>query len=115
MSDVALFVRLALAAVFALAAVGKFFDIRGSQEAVKSFGVPPAVAPVVAVLLPLVEAVIAIGLVPASSAVAAAAAALALLATFVVLISVELARGRRPDCHCFGQLHSAPVGLGTLV
>ena len=40
MSDVALFVRLALAAVFALAAVGKFFDIRGSQEAVKSFGVP---------------------------------------------------------------------------
>ena len=66
-------------------------------------------------LLPLVEAVIAIGLVPASSAVAAAAAALALLATFVVLISVQLARGRRPDCHCFGQLHSAPVGLGTLV
>src|SRR5205823_5892408 len=25
------------------------------------------------------------------------------------------ARGRRPDCHCFGQLHSAPAGWPTLI
>jgi uncharacterized membrane protein YphA (DoxX/SURF4 family) len=105
---------LALAAVFGVAAVGKFLDVRGSQDAVKAFGVPEAIAPVVAVSLPIVEALIAIGLVPASFAVAAAAAGLALLATFIILISFQLARGRRPDCHCFGQLHSAPVGLGTI-
>ena len=115
MSELALFLRLALAVVFALAAVGKLLDFRGAQEAVKGFGVPAAIAPVIAVSLPLVEALIAITLVPASSAVAGAAAALVLLAIFIILISIQLARGRRPDCHCFGQLHSAPVGLGTLV
>jgi hypothetical protein len=26
-----------------------------------------------------------------------------------------LARGRQPDCRCFGQLHSAPVTWKTLV
>jgi peroxiredoxin len=26
-----------------------------------------------------------------------------------------MARGRKPDCHCFGQLHSAPVGRPTLI
>ena len=26
-----------------------------------------------------------------------------------------MARGNRPDCHCFGQLHSEPIGLSTLL
>jgi hypothetical protein len=34
---------------------------------------------------------------------------------FVAGISFNLARGRKPDCHCFGQLHSAPVGWTTLL
>jgi peroxiredoxin len=34
---------------------------------------------------------------------------------FVVGISYNLARGRTPDCHCFGQLHSAPAGWLTLL
>jgi peroxiredoxin len=29
-------------------------------------------------------------------------------------ISYNLARGHTPDCHCFGQLHSAPIGWPTL-
>jgi hypothetical protein len=33
---------------------------------------------------------------------------------FAIGISVNLARGRTPDCHCFGQLHSAPAGWKTL-
>ena len=33
---------------------------------------------------------------------------------FVVGISINLARGRTPECHCFGQLHSAPAGWKTL-
>jgi thiol-disulfide isomerase/thioredoxin len=27
---------------------------------------------------------------------------------------VSLARGKRPDCHCFGQIKSAPVGWNTI-
>src|SRR6185295_449252 len=26
-----------------------------------------------------------------------------------------LARGREPECHCFGQLQSSPAGRGTLL
>ena len=37
-----------------------------------------------------------------------------LLVLFVVGISINLARGRKPDCHCFGQLRSAPAGWKTL-
>jgi len=40
--------------------------------------------------------------------------ALALLSLFLVGITVNLARGRTPDCHCFGRLHSAPAGWKTL-
>ena len=39
---------------------------------------------------------------------------MALLSVFVVGISINLARGRKPECHCFGQLHSAPAGWKTL-
>src|SRR5918992_5454999 len=39
---------------------------------------------------------------------------LGLLMLFVVGIALNLARGRKPDCHCFGQLHSAPAGWNTL-
>jgi peroxiredoxin len=41
--------------------------------------------------------------------------ALALLLLFVAGIGYNLARGRTPDCHCFGQLHSAPAGWPTLI
>ena len=33
---------------------------------------------------------------------------------FAGAIVVSLLRGRAPDCHCFGQLHSAPAGAWTL-
>ncbi len=32
-----------------------------------------------------------------------------LLAAFLVGLGVNLIKGNAPDCHCFGQLHSAPV------
>jgi len=38
-----------------------------------------------------------------------------LLIVFIAAIGVNLARGRRPDCHCFGQIYSKPVGAETLV
>src|SRR5205085_11239986 len=44
-----------------------------------------------------------------------AVGALVLLLIFVAGIGYNLALGRTPDCHCFGQLHSAPAGWSTLV
>ena len=38
-----------------------------------------------------------------------------LLAVFSVAIGWNLGRGRTPDCHCFGQLHSEPASAKALL
>src|SRR5215213_4041502 len=113
--DAALLIaRLLVAAVFTLAGVAKLADRRGSRQAIIDFGVPSALAAPLGLLLPLAELAVAATLLPASTAWWGALGALVLLSLFVVGISVNLARGRTPECHCFGQLHSAPVGWRTL-
>ena len=57
---------------------------------------------------------IAAALVPVATGRAAAVAAAGLFCGFAVVIAVTLLRGRRPDCGCFGRLHSAPIGVSTL-
>jgi peroxiredoxin len=106
--------RLLLALVFAVAGAAKLADREGSRQAIVDFGVPSALAALLGLLLPLAELAIAATLLPASTAWWGAMGALALLSVFVVGITYNLARGRKPDCHCFGQLHSAPAGWKTL-
>ena len=65
-------------------------------------------------MLPLAELAVAAALVPATTAWWGAVGALVLLLLFAVAIGASLARGRKPNCHCFGQLHSAPAGWSTL-
>jgi len=101
--------------VFAVAAVSKLADWAGSRQAVEHFGVPRRVSGLAAVLLSTAELGIAVGLLPSAIYGWAAFGALTLLIIFMVGIGVTLARGQRPECHCFGQLHSAPVGWRTLV
>jgi peroxiredoxin/uncharacterized membrane protein YphA (DoxX/SURF4 family) len=101
--------RLLLACVFALAGIAKLLDRDGSRKAAAGFGVPDRLAGVVGILLPLAELATAVALLPAATA------ALALLLLFVVAIAANLARGRQPDCHCFGQIHSEPAGPATLI
>jgi peroxiredoxin len=113
--DAALLIaRLLLAAVFTLAGVAKLADREGSRQAIVDFGAPSAIAAPLGLLLPLAELVVAATLLPASTAWWGALGALTLLSVFVVGISINLARGRKPDCHCFGQLHSALAGWKTL-
>ena len=113
--DAALLIaRLLLAAVFTLAGVAKLSDLKGSRQAIIDFGLPALLASPLALLLPLAELAVAAALIPASSAWWGAVGALGLLLLFVVGISINLARGKKPECHCFGQLHSAPAGWKTL-
>src|SRR5438132_2028604 len=114
--DVVLFIaRLLLAAVFIVAGFAKLADLPGSRQAVRDFGVPAVLANPSGVLLPLAEIVVAVALIPSVSAWWGAIGALALLLLFVAGISYNLARGRTPDCHCFGQIHSSPAGWPTLI
>lgn len=109
-----LLARLALAAVFVVAGAAKLADLPGSRKAATGFGVPERLAPAVGILLPITELAIGVALVPTVSARWGALAALALLVTFIAAIGLNLAKGRTPDCHCFGQLHSAPAGWSTI-
>lgn len=106
--------RLVLAAVFAVAGIGKLADLGGSRRALVDFGAPETLAGPGAVVLPLVELAVAVLLLPARTSAWGAAGALALLSVFIVAIGVSLLRGRAPDCHCFGAIHSAPAGPRTL-
>ncbi|MGI8486046.1 MAG: MauE/DoxX family redox-associated membrane protein [Thermomicrobiales bacterium] len=114
MDLVLLLARIVLAGVFILACVTKLADRRGSAQAMQEFGVPVAFAPLFGTLLPIAELVVAVALIPTSTARGGALGALILLLLFVAGIGVNLARGKQPDCHCFGQLHSEPVGWPTL-
>ena len=110
----ALIARLVLAGVFVVAGAAKLADRQGTRKAVVAFGAPERIAGALAIALPLAELAVAGLLLPASTAVYGALGALALLALFSSAIALSLARGQAPDCHCFGQLHSAPASWKTL-
>ena len=114
MSSLVVVSTLALAAVFAAAGIAKLLDPRGSREAARAFGVPERLADVVARGLPLSEIAIAVLLLPVAMRSWAALAALALLLVFCTAVARAMARGEAPECHCFGQLRSAPAGWRTL-
>ncbi len=111
---------LLLAAVFATAGVAKLADLEGSRTAVAAFGVRPRLVAPAGALLPLWEiataALLGVGIAGSDEAILAGAiSALVLLALFCAAITAGLVRGETPDCHCFGQLHSAQAGPRTLL
>ncbi|HEX6687595.1 MAG TPA: MauE/DoxX family redox-associated membrane protein [Solirubrobacterales bacterium] len=115
MSAIALAARALLGVVFAVAGAAKLADLKGSRSALEAFGVPRRLASVGGVALPVFELAVAVGLLVPATAWWSALGAVALLLLFVAAIALSLARGREPDCHCFGQVHSAPAGPSTLL
>jgi thiol-disulfide isomerase/thioredoxin len=114
MGTALLLARLGLAAVFVVSGAAKLFDRSGSRQAVIDFGLPSALATPLGLLVPVAELAVAAALVPATTARLGALGALVLLVAFSVAIAINLARGRAPECHCFGQIHSSPVGWPIL-
>src|ERR1700761_4655809 len=107
--------RLVLACVFGVAALAKATDRSGSSNALRDFGVPAWLAPTLGWWLPLAEGAVSVALVPVPTAWWGGVGALSLLGVFLAGIAYNIARGRAPDCHCFGQLRSEPVGWGTFI
>jgi peroxiredoxin/uncharacterized membrane protein YphA (DoxX/SURF4 family) len=107
--------RLVLLAVFLFAGATKAVDREGFCQALREFGVPAPLAGPIAVALPVAELGLAAALIPSVSVWCAAWGVLALLIGFLIAVGIAIIRGKRPDCHCFGQLHSAPVGWFTLL
>jgi hypothetical protein len=106
--------RTALSMVFGVAGIAKLREQPEFRIAVSGFGVPDRLAGLVTAILPPAELAIAI-LLLTPLALPAAVAALALLAAFTIAIVTNLARGRAPECRCFGQVKSAPIGAAAVV
>lgn len=115
MEIVLLVVRLFLFGVFALAGVGKLLDLKGSEKAVKGFGVSDKIANPVSFFLPLFEIAIGFLFLFNSTSWIAAIGGLILLLVFTGAMIYQIAKGNAPDCHCFGQIHSEPVGKSSLI
>ena len=115
MDTVLLLARLFLAGVFALSGVTKLADPEGSRRAVAGFGVPDRYAMAGGIALPVAELAIALLLLPVATAWWGALGALLLLLGFIAGIVYNLRQGKTPDCHCFGKIHSEPIGAATLV
>lgn len=114
MDALALVLRAVLIAVFGVSAIAKLADREGTRAAIVGFGLSERGARSGAIALPAAEIGAAVLLAIPATAVVGAVAALVLLVVFIAGILVNLARGRRPDCHCFGQIHSAPIGWTTV-
>jgi peroxiredoxin/uncharacterized membrane protein YphA (DoxX/SURF4 family) len=110
-----LFFRLILAAVFSVAGVAKLFDQKNSIKAINDFGAPQSLAKLLGIVLPVAEIATAILLLPLATAWIGAIGALILLLIFVGGIVYNMARGNAPDCHCFGQIYSEPIGWPVLI
>ncbi len=107
--------RWVVAGVLVVSGVSKLAS-RSSNKAAEmaALGVPAAVAPVVAFVLPIVELVVAALLLLVEARWPTFLAVL-LFAGFAALVAVNLLRGRRPSCRCFGSLSDRPLSALTLV
>lgn len=107
--------RLLLGAIFLIAGWTKLADHNGGRKTLMDFGIPDALAKPFSFFLPIIELVVAILLIPQATAWWGGLGAFGLLLIFIIAIAINLILGRKPDCHCFGQLHSAPAGWSTLI
>jgi hypothetical protein len=104
----ALACRIVLAGVLAVAAVAKIANRRELPAQLRAMGmVPPWFAVVVAVVLPVVELVVAIALVAARDSALPGLVALTLLVVFSGFLLVTARR--HVPCACFGSIRSGPT------
>ena len=99
-----------LGIVLLVAGIAKRAD-RGWPRDAAALGTPPWAIPV----LPWFEILLGAVLVSGLARPAAAALAGLVLLGFTGLLVLNLARGRRPPCACFGASSRRPIGLASLV
>lgn len=95
--------RIMLAAVMLLAAIPKLMDPPGFAQAVFAYGLlPMALVAPLALTLPWLEALTALGLVLGVARRGAAMLILLLMLVFLGGLGVNLVKGNPVDCGCFG-------------
>ncbi len=110
-----LLLRLLLASIFGVAGIAKLFDPAGSEKAFGDFGLPKVIAGPMVYILPAAELAIAGMLLFVPTSWFGAIGASSLFVVFTVGMLYQMAKGNAPDCHCFGQIHSEPVGPSSVL
>lgn len=108
--------RWLLAGVLLVSGSGKLLDRQGFVQGVIAYQIMPAsLGRAFALGLPYGEIALGLALLIGLWTRPSAILAIALLVTFLTAITVNLARGRKLDCHCFGTLHQEPIGLPSIL
>jgi len=115
MNTLLLIARFSLAGIFLISVDSKLLDLSGFRQALSNFGLPRLALGTLALILLLAELGVARGLVAVPTTWFAAMDTLGLLLLFTIAIAVNMARGRRPSCHCFSQLSSKPIDWHTFL
>lgn len=114
--DTTLLARIVLGVPFVLAG---FFHLRGSRAFLLSVleyrVLPVALARLYARSVSFVGIIAGLLLLLGLVLLPAAVVLLVLLASFAIAVSVNLLRGRRFGCGCFGSLTTEQIGIGTLL
>ena len=106
---------LALGIMFLASGFSKLRDMDGFVLGVMEYEIlPPKLALAYGRVLPFAELLCGLGLLLGLVPLVFGTFATMLLLSFLTAVSVNLARGRRLDCHCFGSQSSEPLGLVTL-
>jgi uncharacterized membrane protein YphA (DoxX/SURF4 family) len=100
----------AFALLFASASLHKFLDLRGFSEVFEAYRLVPQALARAAVLVPLLELLIGLGLLAGAARAGAAAAGAVLLIGYGGAVALNLARGRRDlTCGCGGPNDKRPI------
>src|SRR3984957_8117019 len=105
-----LLIRIVLAAIFITSGVMKPPRRSSVRGAASELGVPPSLAGPVTALLVGAELVIAFFLQVPVTAPEGGWSAFVVLTGLSGVVTVNLARGRRPSCHCFGRFCTGAIG-----
>jgi uncharacterized membrane protein YphA (DoxX/SURF4 family) len=108
--------RLAIGAVFILAALPKIGDMGSFADQIHNYRmIPVASENLLAMILPWVELTIGLALILGVQARAGAILASALMVVFLIAIGQAVYRGLDIECGCFGTADGAEVGVKRLV
>jgi Methylamine utilisation protein MauE len=100
----------AFALLFASAALHKLRDLGAFAEAFRAYEVVPPALTRAAILVPLLELTVGVGLLAGGSRNGAASAGAALLLGYAGMIAINLARGRHElSCGCGGPNDKRPI------
>ena len=116
MNELSLLIRLALGLILVTSALPKLRDMPAFVRGVEAYRILPLpIARLYAWVLPLVElgtgALMITGWVPLVSASLAAL----MLVSFAIALSVNAARGRVLNCHCWGAAETSRIGWHSLM